>query len=91
MQSEVLVLRKVKKYLKGLGYPSATIITEYLISDNRFIDLVVKSNEGILIAIELKSSLPFHNEDKEEIRFHPITRRLQKDSQLLSSKYFICF
>ncbi len=89
MENELQQFNKVKNYLERLGYPSSSILFEYPTSNNGFADIVVKTNEGVLIVVEVKNKIPFNLNDREEIGFHPITRQLQKNAQDLEAKYYI--
>ena len=89
METELQLFTKVQRYLEGLGYPGSTILFEYKTPNNGFADIVVKTNEGVLIVIEVKNRIPFDKNDREEIGFHPITRQLQKYAQILETAYYI--
>lgn len=89
METEFQQFAKVKRYLETLGYPSSTILFEYRTTNNGFADIVVKTNEGVLLVVEVKNKIPFNLNVKEEIGFHPITRQLQKNAQYLKAEYYI--
>ncbi len=89
MEAEFHQYNKVKRYLEKLGYPSSTVLYEYRTTNSGFFDIVVKTNEGILIVIEVKDKIPINLDNKEEIGFHPITRQLQKNAHDLKAEYYI--
>jgi len=89
MEQEFELYQQVKKYLEGLGYPSNTIIPEYVTSSGSRTDIAVKNENRVLVAIALKSKLNINASSQEEIAFHPITRQLQKQADELGAKYYV--
>lgn len=89
MDIELQRFYQVKKYLEKLGYPPESINLEYSISSGKRIDVVVKKEKGIFIAIEVKNPSVFNFETIIDIEYHPLTRKIQRESQEVSAEYFI--
>lgn len=80
---------KVKEYLIKLGYSGKSIFFEYTTESDRRIDIVVKIENKIFLLIEVKSKSSLNFDFPEEIGYHPITRRLQKDAKELDVQYYM--
>jgi hypothetical protein len=88
MEFETQAYSEIKKYLKNLGYPSTSIFPQYDIRGSK-IDVVVKSKDKVLIAIEIKGNSAVKPMTASEIGYHPITRSLQKIAFELEAKYYL--
>lgn len=88
MKSEFEIREDVITYLESLGYGKETISREVLINTNKRVDLVVKSQDSNLIAIEINSN-PIVFNSVSDIGFSPIARQLQKSAQELGADYYI--
>lgn len=80
---------QVKKYLEKLGYPPESIYFEYSISSGKRIDVVVKKEKSVFIAIEVKNPQIFNFETIVDIEYHPLTRKIQREAQEVDAEYFI--
>jgi hypothetical protein len=89
VNSEFQIFKKVKQYLEGLGYPSESIFFQYSIENKTRIDVVVKKEEAILIAIEVKNRDLLNIASIHDIEYHPLTRRIQKDAYEAGADYFV--
>jgi hypothetical protein len=88
MEFETQAYNEIKKYLESLGYPSTSIFPEYNIRGSK-IDVVVKSKDKVLIAIEIKENSAVKPITVSEIGYHPITRSLQKIAFELKAKFYL--
>jgi len=68
-----------------LGYPQESILFEYDNDGRSRVDVVVKLKETILLIGEIKSSIKIV---KSEIGYDPIARKLQKEAEMLQSKFY---
>jgi hypothetical protein len=91
METELQQFQYVKKYLEKLGYPPESILFKYSTVSGRHTDLVVKVGEKILVAIEVKSPRSININSLEEIEYHPLSRKLQKEAQELEAKFYVLF
>ncbi|CAM3131939.1 N-6 DNA methylase [Flavobacterium frigoris] len=89
MEIELQRYYQVKKYLEKIGYPSESILFEYNISSAKRIDIVVKKENGVFIAIEVKEPQSVNFETITDIEYHPLTRKIQRESQEVAAEYFI--
>lgn len=87
MDFETQAFNEIKKYLETLGYPESSILPEYNIRGS-FIDAVVKTQDEVLIAIEIKTR-SIESISSDEIGYHPVTRNLQKTAAELGAKYYL--
>lgn len=89
MDIELQKFHQVKKYLEKLGYPPESIYFEYQITSGRRIDVVVKKENVVFIAIEVKNPQVFNFETVIDIEYHPLTRKIQREAQESGAEYFI--
>ncbi|PIF33566.1 type I restriction and modification enzyme subunit R-like protein [Flavobacterium sp. 9] len=89
MEQELQLFRYVKKYLEDLGYPSESIFFEYPTDNRNRIDVVVKKEDGIYIVIEVKNRNSLNLQAIDDIEYHPLTRRVQKEAQEVNAEYFV--
>lgn len=89
MDTEIQQFQYIKKYLERLGYPPESILFEYSTISGRHTDMVVKVGDEILVAIEVKSYKVFNIQTLEELEYHPLSRKLQKEAQELKAKFYV--
>jgi|GEM_PF-5093676 len=89
MDSELQLFKQIKNYLESLGYPAESIFFEHLIENRNRIDVVVKKEDGIYIAVEVKNPKVLKLSSIQDIEYHPLTRKIQKEAYEVGAKYFI--
>ncbi|OXB04970.1 N-6 DNA methylase [Flavobacterium pectinovorum] len=89
MEQELQLFKYVKKYLEDLGYPPESIFFEYHTENRNRIDVVVKKEDGIYIVIEVKNPNSLNLNSIDDIEYHPLTRRVQKEAQEVNAEYFV--
>ena len=89
MDHGLQLFRYVKKYLEDLGYPSESIFFEYHTENRNIIDIVVKKEDGIYIVVEIKNPNSLNLNSIDDIEYHPLTRRVQKEAQEVNAEYFV--
>lgn len=85
MNREKELFDKVTTYLNELGYTNDLIFYEYKTQKGARIDILVRSLEESLIAVEVKD-LSFEEDD---MPFHPVARKLQQEAIDVKAPVFI--
>lgn len=89
MIKETEIIKEVIEYLENLGYRSDMVDYEINTPSDRRVDLVVKSGNSNLIAIEIKTNTDIFKISDNEISYHSVARKLQRDAQDIGAKYFV--
>lgn len=88
MNFEAKAYSEIKAYLENLGYPNSSIFPEYDLRSSK-VDVLVKAKDKVLIAIEIKTPKIVKSILSDEIGYHPITRKVQKEAIELGAKYYL--